>query len=492
MFTTFITITSLFLSSMFSSTGENAYQNLKRMAKTIPQMSNLKHGQWSIYVIDTENGNVILDINGEKSLAPASNLKLLTSAVALSLLGENRQFNTYLEYSGSINKNGTLSGNLYIRGEGDPTLGSSEMNGVLPLSSLLDHWVETIRARGIRKVNGDIIADDSYLDFMPLPGDWYWEDMGNYYAAGTSGLCINENLYRLYFKPAKRVGQKATVIRTEPKVPGLVFFNHMKTGPVGSGDKGFIYGAPWQYYHQLEGTIPAGVKEFLLKGALPDPAKFSAQSLYDRMIKNDISVTGQIFTERELNGPDKARKQFHVIKSPPLKEIIYRLNKRSVNIYSEQLLKIIGKEFKGEGTLENGILVLENWLEKRNIYTEGLFIHDGSGLSRANATPTRFFAELLSSVYSDTFFESYYNSLNIAGDPNDIGYMKRMCKGTRAAKNVRGKTGLINRVRAHSGYVATRSGKLLCFSMIANDYQGSVRSVDKLHEKIMIQLAELP
>lgn len=492
MFITLITIITLLISSPFFGTGENAYQNLNRMAKTIPQMSNLKHGQWSIYVIDTENGNVILDINGEKSLAPASNLKLLTSAVALSLLGENRQFNTYLEYSGSINKNGTLSGNLYIRGEGDPTLGSSEMKGVLPLSSLLDHWVEAIRARGIQKVNGDIIGDDSYLDFMPLPGDWYWEDMGNYYAAGTSGLCINENMYRLYFKPGKKVGQAATVIRTEPKVPGLVFFNHMKTGPVGSGDKGFIYGAPWQYYHQLEGTIPAGVKEFLLKGALPDPAKFAAQSLYDRMIKKDITVTGQIFTERELNGSDKARKQFHVIKSPPLEEIIYRLNKRSVNIYSEQLLKIIGKEFKGKGTLENGILILEDWLEKRNIYTEGLFIHDGSGLSRANATPTRFFAELLSSVCSDTFFESYYKSLMIAGDSNDTGYMKRICKGTRAAKNVRGKTGLMNRVRAHSGYVTTRSGKLLCFSMIANDYQGSVRSVDKLHEKIMIQLAELP
>ncbi len=172
MYTTFIMITTLFLSSVFSGTGENAYQNLNRMAKTIPQMSNLKHGQWSIYVIDTENGNVILDINGEKSLAPASNLKLLTSAVALSLLGENQQFNTYLEYSGSINKNGTLSGNLYIRGEGDPTLGSSEMKGVLPLFSLLDHWVEAIRARGILKVNGDIIADDSYLDFMPWPGDW--------------------------------------------------------------------------------------------------------------------------------------------------------------------------------------------------------------------------------------------------------------------------------------------------------------------------------
>jgi len=492
MLMTIVTIVLFFLSSMSSGSGENADQKLNRYAKSIPQMQNLKHGQWSIYVINTENRDVVLDVNGEKSLAPASNLKLLTSAAALSLLGEDRQFNTYLEYSGSINKNGTLSGNLYIRGEGDPTLGSSEMDGVLPLSSLLDHWVEAIRAKGIKNVNGDIIADDSYLDFMPLPGDWFWEDMGNYYAAGTSGLCINENMYRLYFKPGKQVGQIATVIRTEPKVPDLVFYNHMKTGPVGSGDRGFIYGAPWQYIHQLEGTIPAGVKEFSIKGALPDPAKFAAQSLYNHLIKNDMTITGQIFTERELNRSGTTRKQFYVIKSPPLKDIIYRLNKRSVNIYSEQLLKILGKKFRGSGSLENGILVMKDWLEKRNIYTEGLFLHDGSGLSRANATPTRFFAELLSSVWTDTFFDSYYNSLMIAGDPNDIGYMKRMCKGTRAAKNVRAKTGSINRVRAHSGYVTTRSGKVLCFSMIANDYLGSMRSIDKLHEKIMIQLADLP
>jgi D-alanyl-D-alanine carboxypeptidase/D-alanyl-D-alanine-endopeptidase (penicillin-binding protein 4) len=299
-------------------------------------------------------------------------------------------------------------------------------------------------------------------------------------------------MYHLYFKPANKVGQKAIVIRAEPEVPDLVFFNHMKTGPVGSGDKGFIYGAPWQYLHQLEGTIPAGVKEFSIKGALPDPAKFAAHSLYNRLISNKITVSGDIFTVRELNRVDKSRKPFNITKSPPLKEIIYRLNKKSVNIYTEQLLKIIGKEFKGEGSLQNGISVYKDWLEEHNIYTDGLFIHDGSGLSRANGTPTRFFAEMLSSIRSETYFETYYNSLGIAGDPNDIGYMKNMCKGTRAANNVRAKTGLINRVRAHSGYVSTRSGEQLAFSMIANDYQGSYRAIDKLHEKIMIQLAELP
>jgi D-alanyl-D-alanine carboxypeptidase/D-alanyl-D-alanine-endopeptidase (penicillin-binding protein 4) len=268
----------------------------------------------------------------------------------------------------------------------------------------------------------------------------------------------------------------------------------MKTGIAGSGDNGFIYGAPWQYIHQLEGTIPTGVKEYSIKGALPDPAKFAAQSLHKQMVKTGITVTGKINSARESSKTSTSRKQFYVTKSPLLKDIIYRLNKRSVNIYSEQLLKIIGKKFKGEGTFENGIQVFEDWLEKRNIYTEGLFIHDGSGLSRANATPTRFFSELLNSICSDNFFDSYYNSLMVAGDPNDIGYMKRMCAGTLAAKKIRGKTGLMKRarVRAHSGYVITRSGKILCFSMIANDYKGSYRAIDKLHEKIMIQLAELP
>ena len=472
--------------------GENAFQDLVRFVKSVPKMQNLKHGQWSVYVINTENDQVILDINGEKSLAPASNMKLLTSAVALSLLGEDRQFKTYLEYSGTIDKDGILTGNIFIRGEGDPTLGSSEMNNVLPLPDLLIQWIAAIQKQGIKRITGDIIADDAYLDFMPLPGDWFWEDMGNYYAAGTSGLCINENMYRLYFKPGKKVGSKAAVLRTDPVVPGLEFINHMKTGPVGSGDKGFIYGAPWQYTHQLEGTIPAGVSEFSIKGALPDPAKFAAESLYDQLIKNNIDVLGKILTVREEGIVSTKRKQINVITSPPLNEIIYRLNKRSVNIYTEQLLKILGKEVKGEGTFEKGIEVLEEWLESRNVYSDGLLLHDGSGLSRANGTPTRFFAELLAAVKSDKIFDAYYHSLSVAGDPNDIGYMKNMCKGTPAAKNVRAKTGLINRVRAHSGYVSTKTGKSLSFSMIANDYQGSYRAIDKIHEKIMIQLAELP
>jgi D-alanyl-D-alanine carboxypeptidase/D-alanyl-D-alanine-endopeptidase (penicillin-binding protein 4) len=487
-----VTISLLLLFTNVSKVDRDQVQNLVILAQSVPKKEQLRHGYWSIYVSDVRTGNVILDINAAKSLAPASNLKLLTSAVALEVLGEDKKFDTYLEYSGTINKDGHLDGNLYIRGEGDPTLGSSEMDDVILLDSLIEQWLGAINKAGITQVKGNIIGDDSYLDYMPLPGDWFWTDMGNYYAANTSGLCIHENLYRLYFKPGKRVGDPANVLRTEPEIPGLAFFNHMKTGAVGSGDNGYIYAAPWQYVHQLEGTIPAGVSEFSIKGALPDPAKFAAQLLYDKMRISKIKIRGEVYTQREYNDNETIRTKIHATTSPKLKDIIYRLNKRSVNLYAEQLLKILGKEIEGQGTFEAGIKVIEEWLEEKDIYKEGMFLHDGSGLSRSNATPTRLLVELLNTVYREPYFQSFYNSLGIAGDPTDIGYMKNMCKGTRAANNLRAKTGSINRVRAHTGYVYTRNKKLLSFSMIANEYRGSMRAIDKLHEKLMIQLAELP
>ena len=120
---------------------------------------------------------MIIDINGQKSLAPASNIKLVTSAVALATLGEKKQFTTSLEYTGEISNNGMLTGDLIIRGEGDPTLGSSSFEGAIPMDSLMDIWVWAIESQGIKEIEGRIIGDDSYLDYMPVPPEYYWRDM---------------------------------------------------------------------------------------------------------------------------------------------------------------------------------------------------------------------------------------------------------------------------------------------------------------------------
>ena len=467
-------------------------QKLQNTAKAIEDHPNLKYGQWSMYARNITSGTVLVDINSDKSLSPASNLKLLTSAVALSHLGSEYTFNTYLEYSGVIDNTGILYGNIIIRGEGDPTLGSGRIKGVLGLDSLIQEWILAIRNAGIKAINGDIIGDDSFLDDMPLADEWMWVDIGNYYAPLTSGLCINENLFYIYFKPSTQVQGSAKVLRTEPVVPGLNFINNMKTGTRGSGDNGFVYGAPWQWTQQLEGTIPAGVDEFSIKASLPDPAKFAAGYLKRKLHESGIIVRGEALSSREIPIDREKKYILHKTTSPPLKMIIYYLNKKSINLYADQLLKILAKKVLGKSSFKNGIKVIFDWLNEKNINSEGIFLHDGSGLSRPNGVTTHFLVNLLTIVAKEDFFTEFYDSFPIAGDPNDIGTMKSKCKGTRAAGNLRAKTGEHLRICAHTGYVHTRGGELICFSLIANNYIGTHGTISKLHEQVMIQLAEIP
>jgi len=490
------TIHILSLLLVFSSVilAQSKQTGLSKAVQQAANSADLKSGLWSMYARNNNTGQILVDINSEKGLAPASNLKLLTSAVALELLGEDYTFNTYLEYDGSIGAGGIISGNLYVRGEGDPTLGSPEMPGVLPLDSLILDWVNKIQELGIHSISGNLIADDSYFDdYMPVAGDWFWTDMGNYYGAGTSGLCINENLYYLYFKPAAKVGGPAAVLRTEPVISGLNFINHMKTGPIGSGDNGYIFHAPWQWMQQLEGTIPAGDNEFSIKGSLPDPALFTVQCLKNKLTDAGISLRGDVLTVRESAAlPPDQRHIFYIVHSPALKDIIFRLNKKSVNIYAEQILKTLGKKYNYSSALDSSIQVIKNWLKENDISTAGLFLHDGSGLSWLNRITTLTFVQMLSVVSQKPYFRAFYNSLPVAGDSADIGTLKNFCKGTRAAKNLRAKTGGLERVLTHTGYVHSKKGDLICFSMMANDYSSKEKPVRNLHEKIMIQLAELP
>ena len=484
----------LVLISFNSAAAQSKYANLAKVVKQAASTPSLKYGRWSMYAINSKTGEVLVDIDSQQGMAPASNLKLITSAAALELLGEGYTFYTYLKYDGSIDPAGKLQGNLFICGGGDPTLGSAEMEGVMALDSLMQDWTSRISSLGIKSINGNIIADDSFLDYMPTPAGWFWNDIGNYYGAGTSGLCMNANHYYLNFRPGEKVGDPAVILRMKPDGPGIQFINHMKTGAVGSGDNGYIYHAPWQWLQQLEGTIPAEVNEFSIKGSLPDPAKFTAQYLKNRLIAGGIAVSGEALTIREVPQSNTERITFYINSSPPLKNIIYRLNKKSINIYAEQILKIMGKQASGGGNtdLESSLQVVKDWLQKNGIATDGLFIHDGSGLSWLNRITTISFVQLLDVLTEKPYFNTFYNSLPIAGDTADSGTLKNFCRGTKAAKNLRAKTGGIERVRTHTGYVRTQKGDLVCFSMMANDFSGAGRVIELLHEKIMIQLAELP
>ncbi len=451
----------------------------------------LSRAQWSIYAEYVDNGETVIDYNSRNCLAPASSLKIITTGLTLVKLGPDFQFSTRLYYSGSINRKGTLNGDLLIVGGGDPTLGSEMVPGSPGLDSLLQTWIEVIRVTGIRRINGGVISDVSLLEEQSVPDYWPWIDIGNYYGAGTSSLCINDNLYHLTFKPGQQVGEPAEILRIEPQIPGLAFTNHMRTGPVGSGDNGYIYCAPKQFQATLRGTIPAGVDEFTIKGSIPDPSLFAAQLLTTALTDVGIKIKQKPRVRTVLSDYDQY-KLINEHRSPMLKEIVRITNQKSVNLYTEQLIKFLAWHETGTGSLDKGLELIEAFLDTNGIDNLGWQLFDASGLSRTNRVSARQLSRFLTLMAHETVFSDYYNSFSIAGDPDGIGFVKSMGKGTVLAMNGRIKTGFISGVRSHTGYLTTGSSRMVAFSLICNNYPVSTRRINKIHESILIQLAKLP
>ncbi|MDR4504131.1 MAG: D-alanyl-D-alanine carboxypeptidase/D-alanyl-D-alanine-endopeptidase [Candidatus Scalindua sp.] len=451
----------------------------------------LKHAQWSVYAEYADTGENIADFNGEKSLAPASGLKVISTGVALILLGESFRFETSLHYDGKISDTGVLHGNLYLVGGGDPTLGSDQVKGSPDLEKVMKTWAESIKKMGIRQITGTVIADISFFDQDTVPDFWTWSDIGNYFGAGSSALCIHDNLYYLYFKPGSLAGDSAEIIRTEPRVEGIEFDNHMRTGKIGSGDNGYIYCAPKQRIATLRGTIPAGVDEFAIKGSMPDPPLFAAQYLTEFLVQSCIPVSGPA-TVINRHQRYHNTKKICTIYSPPLTEIIHITNKKSVNLYAEQLVKMIARKGTGIGSTKRGIKIIEKTLKSLGIDTGGLSLFDGSGLSRNTMVTAKICARFLSAMAKQKSFGTFYDSISIAGDPNDRGHVKRFGAGTPVACNARVKTGYIKGVRSHSGYIRSHSGRLISFSLICNNFSSPINIIDTIHESVLVKLAMLP
>lgn len=455
--------------------------------------SGLRNGQLGFALYDIESGKLLEEERLNETMLPASTLKTVTSAAAFGILGEDFKFKTTLEYDGTI-ENGILHGNIYIKGGGDPTLGSDRFKWGTDMPSILAAWVKKIKAKGIHSIDGNIIGDASIFEDALLPVTWVWSDIGNYYGAGANGLTFNENTYYVYFQPGNVAGEPAEFLRTEPAMDDIQFVNEMRTGSSSSGDNGYVYGGPYTFLRFLRGTVPAG-KEFSIKGSIPDPALFTAQSLQKALATDSIVVKGNSTTIRSLRLEGKVssetRTALYTHQSPPLKDIIYWLNKKSVNLYAEHLLKMIGYQKYKDGSTDAGARAIEAYWASKGIDVGGMHLNDGSGLSRYNGITPAQMAGMLRVNAGEPWFESFWNSLPIAGDASDPGTLRSMCKGTPAAGNVRAKSGYISRVRTYAGYVNTKSGKRLSFAMMANNYTCSNAQIKKMLEGLMVAMANV-
>jgi len=446
-----------------------------------------RNGSLAISLKSVKEQKNIFALNQERSLPSASILKLVSTATVLSVFGGDHRFSTFLEYDGTISKD-TLFGNLYLRGSGDPSLGSDRFKGYPSSAALLNSWTATISKAGIRAVKGKIIADASFFDKQTVADTWIWADLGNYYGAGIQGLNFNENLYRVKFKPGTDIGDPATYLGTEPEIPYLAFNNQVTTGEKGSGDKTILYGNPFGNNVLLTGTIPWGVASFSVKGSIPDPAEYAAFALKETLKKSGIPVieTSQLLTGEAVPaaGPKKILNEY---KSPMLRELCLQTNLWSINLYADVFLKQIGKRLSGNSEFDASVKAMTNFWIDRNADLRGFFIKDGSGLSPSGSVTTHNMTDILNAETRETSFNDFYKSIAVLGQ---TGSVRNLGKGSRAAGNVRAKSGSIEGTRAYAGYVTSKSGELLSFAIIAHKYQsGSSKIVSEELARLMVLMA---
>lgn len=409
----------------------------------------IDHATVSIYAVHSETGEVLIDQNSDLSLIPSSCMKIATTGAALHLLDPKSRFKTDLEYDGYIDAMGTLRGNLYITGGGDPCLGSNRIQGSLPWNKQIETWADAIEKKGIKKIKGTIIGDASHWEKALAAPSWSWEDLGNYYGAGACALSFHENCYALFFQPGNQIGEKTTILRTEPPIQ-LAFQNEVTTGPKGSGDCAFIFGAEFSPLYFVRGTIPAGTTEFPIKGAIPDPPSYCAE-----LLAKELHKRGFLIGTRE-SFSTKQRVKFHTTKSPTIAEIVHWTNQKSINLYAEHLLKKMGEVGFGDGSTSGGIKALTQFWKKQKIDLEGFNMADGSGLSRKNLITTKQLVEMLLVMKKSKVFPLFFDSLT----------KKQGC---------RVKSGSMSFIRGYAGY----SGNVV-FAVIVNQFPNHQQMDEKL------------
>lgn len=418
----------------------------------------------SVDVIDVATGERVAAVNPDLAAIPASTQKLLTTAVAMDVLGPDHLFTTQLVMTGEL-ENGILQGDLYLIGGGDPSLGSPYLKDVPGLDALLERWTAAVQRAGITRINGRVIGDASYYGTDGTAGGWPWSDIGNYYGSGAVGLNLHENFYFLDLLQRSREGSTPPVQKTRPEVPGLHLTNELRSGPRGSGDQAYIYGAPYNYENYVRGTIPVGTRRFTIKGALPDPPLFAAQALCRHLEDRGIPVALAAESDRTLgSGRFQPGRVLDTYDSPDLATLVDRTNLRSNNLYAEALLREVNKARGGEAFELSSGEVLKDWLADRGLPVAAVRLEDGSGLATRNFFPASFMTAFLR---QQADAGRWRKSIPLAGR---TGSMRGFLKGTAAEGRLSAKSGSLGAVRAYAGYATRRDGRELAFAIMVNNF----------------------
>ncbi|TNF47205.1 MAG: D-alanyl-D-alanine carboxypeptidase/D-alanyl-D-alanine-endopeptidase [Bacteroidetes bacterium] len=451
--------------------------------------SKLEHASISFYAYDLTSKKTISDFNGKTSLPTASTAKLYPTAIALEMLGKDFRPETRIYINGRI-ENGVLKGDLIVRGGGDVTLGSRFFNDAGHEKDFLKQWLDSIKEAGITKIEGNVICDGSDFGYMGIPDGWSWGDQGNYYGAGVSGISVYDNTLFYQFKTSSKAGDTAQLISIFPNYPELSFRNEITASTKG-GDNSYIYGSPFSKNRFGVGTLPVNSSRFQVKGSHPDPEHQLSLDLHQFLIENGIQIAGapQSYLKSSLQTISyKDDQMLFSYFGRTVEEIATITNMKSVNLFAEGLLCLVGYHFSGKGTTEEGLKQIELFLESKKISQHGFYLNDGSGLSRSNGISAWHFCHLLEFMYHSKSYSVFEKTLPVAGKS---GTLSSLCSGQTGQGRIFAKSGTMHRIKSYSGYVKTKSGKMVAFAFIVNNYSCSSSELTKKMEVVLNAMAGL-
>lgn len=466
----------------------------QKYADRLDDSAPLKGAVWGVLAKDAQ-GNTLLESHSQQRMIPASNLKLVTTGTALHALGPDYRYKTRLAYTGAIREDGTLLGDLYIIGGGDPTLGAKDSTA-LRADALFWKWKTLLKQAGISRIEGRIVGDGGAYEGNLEQQSWSYDDTGTYYGTGGNALCFYENAID-YQVRASAPGEAVKVTQTYPETPWMHFANHSLSGPAGTGNSLYLYTTDLAPYSELRGSFavdrPAKTEHFSNKFGALTCAYYFWKNLKD----TGWEVTGG-YADVDRNGyirsagfvPEEKAQEGTVIgftESPALKEIARETNVRSNNFYAEMLLRSMGEAASGIAVHDSCYMAVNEVLLDLGMDPEALSYKDGSGLSRYNNVSPEWMVSFLQAMQGSPAFDAFLASLPAPGEGTLAGVLSQ----TPQARRIRMKSGSMEGTLCYSGYILDAAGKpQVTFSLMTNNTLAKQADVRAVLARLLVLLLE--
>jgi serine-type D-Ala-D-Ala carboxypeptidase/endopeptidase (penicillin-binding protein 4) len=481
--------------SVAKSAGGADVARFRKRVQEVLSAPGVDKGSWGILVTDAASGEGLFGRNADSYFAPASDMKLFTTALALATLGPDHRIQTTVASSGIIDANGRLNGDLVLIGRGDANLSNrkfpyekdSARDG--PPEKVVAEFADAVAARGVKEIAGDVVADDSLFERERFPSGWAIDDMQWSYGAPVSAIAVNENTFTIQVWPGEREGDPAKY-EAGLATQYYTIENSVQTSGRGTQGKLAVTRDPGSRLIRMSGMLPAGGQPRVLTLAVEQPAEYAAKLLMHLLALRGVIVDG-VSRARHAGDPPLAGAPQQTILaehvSVPLSEDIRLTNKESENLHAELMLRVAAHERTGATTYEDALHFATGFYKSVGIAEDDLSLTDGSGLSRKDLVTPRAIVQILRYAAGQPWGEIYRSSLPVAGED---GTLSGRMKNTPAAGRVFAKTGTFERTNSLSGYATTLSGEHLIFSVIGNNNNLHAQDANKVIDAITVAMVE--